>query len=106
MTEKELRNILSINLKRYRNYRKFTQEQLAEKLDISIPFLSDIENCRKWISPNTLVKLADTLGVEPHELFKPEQPLSPTTTIALEKWSEEIIDAVTTTVKNIKKHYR
>jgi transcriptional regulator with XRE-family HTH domain len=37
MTEKELRVILSINLKRYRKFRKITQAEFAEKVDISIP---------------------------------------------------------------------
>jgi len=102
MKENELRAILGNNLKKYRN---FSQEELAEKLDISIPFLSDIENSRKWISPATLVKLADALGIEPHELFKSDQPLSPPMILALDKWSDEVIEAVTLTVKNIKKHY-
>ena len=105
MVENELRAILSANLKRYRNYRKFTQEEMAEKLEISIPFLSDVENGRKWVSPATLVKLADVLGIEPHELFKPEQNLSPVMKLTLDKWSDEVIEAVTKTVKNIQKHY-
>jgi len=105
MVEAELRAILSANLKRYRNYRKFTQEEMAEKLEISIPFLSDVENGRKWVSPATLVKLANVLGVEPHELFKPEQDLSPAMKLTLDKWSDEVIDAVTKTVKNIQQYY-
>ena len=105
MTEKELRAILGANLKKYRSYRKFTQEELAEKLEISIPFLSDIENSRKWISPATLVKLAGVLNIEPHELLEPEQPPTPAVMITLDKWSDEVVDAVTETVKNIKKYY-
>ena len=105
MTEQELRAILSANLKRYRNYRKFSQAELAEKLGISIPFLSDVENSRKWISPATLVKFADVLGIEPHELLKPEETLSPPLNLVINKWSGEIIQAVTQTVKNIQNHY-
>jgi len=105
MTEKEIRAILGANLKKYRNYRNFTQEELAEKLDISIPFLSDIENSRKWISPATLVKLAGVLNIEPHKLLEPEQPLTPAMMITLERWSDEVVDAVTETVKNIKEYY-
>jgi len=105
MTEQELRAILSANIKRYRNYRNLSQAELAEKLGISIPFLSDVENSRKWISPATLVKFAEVLEIEPHELFKPEEILSPQLTLVLNKWSGEIIQAVTQTVKNIQKHY-
>ena len=105
MTEQELRSILSINLKRYRSHRKFSQAELAEKLGISIPFLSDVENGRKWISPATLVKFADALDIEPHELFKPVKDLPPKTALVLEKWSKEVVEAVMQTVKNIQKYY-
>ena len=105
MTEVELRAILSANLKRYRNCLKLSQADLAEKLELSIPFLSDVENGRKWISPATLVKFADTLGIEPHELFKPIEAPSPAMTLALGKWSEEVVQAVTQTVKNIQDYY-
>jgi transcriptional regulator with XRE-family HTH domain len=105
MTEQDLRAILSANLKRYRNYRNLSQAELAEKLGISIPFLSDVENSRKWVSPATLVKFAEALGVEPHELLKPEENLSPPLTLVLNKWSDDIVQAVTQTVKNIQDYY-
>ncbi|WP_010262206.1 helix-turn-helix domain-containing protein [Treponema primitia] len=105
MTEYELRKILSINLKRYRAYRKFSQADLAEKLGISIPFLSDVENGRKWVSPVTLVKFAAALNIEPYELFKPEDVLSPSIASALSKWSDEVSEAVTQTLSNIRDHY-
>lgn len=105
MNEQELRNILSANLKRYRNYRKFSQAELAEKLDISIPFLSDLENGRKWVSSSTLVKFASVFNVEPYELFKPEGVLPSTFASALPKWSDEVIEAVTQKVNDIKKYY-
>jgi len=101
MTEAEIRSILGSNLKRYRNYRNFSQAELAEKLDISIPFLSDVENGRKWISPNTLAKFASALEIEPYELFKPENALSPEIAASLTNWSTDIVEAVTQTVKKI-----
>ena len=90
MTEEDLRIALGINLKRYRNTRKFTQMEFAEKIDISIPFLSDIENGKKWVSPKTLVKMADTLGIEAYELLKPEKILPDNAGDILEKYTEDI----------------
>jgi len=78
---------------------------LAEKLNISIPFLSDVENGRKWISPVTLVKFASALNIEPYELFKPENSISPEITTALTNWSNDIVEAVSQTVKNIQAVY-
>jgi transcriptional regulator with XRE-family HTH domain len=37
---------------------------LAEKADISIPFLSEIERGNKWPYPDTLSKLAKALKIE------------------------------------------
>ena len=105
MTEHELRTILSTNLKRFRSFRGLSQAELAEKIYISIPFLSDVENGRKWVSPATLVKFADALGIEPHELFKSAEAPSPALSLALNKWSEEVVHAVTRTVKGIKDYY-
>ena len=44
MTETQLRTIVRTNIRRYRDYREWTQAELAERLDISVNFLSDIEN--------------------------------------------------------------
>jgi transcriptional regulator with XRE-family HTH domain len=90
MVEKDLRAILSKNLKRYRSYRKFTQAEFAEKIDISIPFLSDIENGKKWVSPHTLVKMADTLNIEAYELLKPEHTLPDNAVNILETYTADI----------------
>jgi transcriptional regulator with XRE-family HTH domain len=76
MKEKELREILSANIKRYRNRREWSQAKLAEKLAISTNFLSEIETGKGWVSPLTLVKIADALDIEVYELFKEEEPVN------------------------------
>jgi transcriptional regulator with XRE-family HTH domain len=48
---------------------------LAEKADISIPFLSNTERSNKWPHPDTLVKLAQALDVEVYMLFQENTPL-------------------------------
>jgi len=71
MTESDLRIILGENLKRYRTYKGYSQAKLAEILDISPNFISDIETGKRWLSSDTLVNLADSLGVKPYEFLKP-----------------------------------
>ena len=105
MTEAEIRGTLGSNLKRFRNYRKFTQAELAEKLDISIPFLSDVENGRKWISPETLAKFSSVLDIEPYEFFRPKNTVSPEISAALTNWSNDIVEAVAHAVKDIQDCY-
>jgi len=105
MTEKELQTILSINIKRYRSFRKFTQAEFAEKVEISIPFLSDIENCKKWVSPKTLTKMAAILEIEVYELFKPEKILPDTAGNIIEQYSAEIYSVFGEALDNLRTDY-
>jgi len=73
MTESDLRIILGGNLKRYRNFKGLSQAKLAEMLDISPNFISDIETGKRWLSSDTLVNLAESLGVEVYEFLKPSE---------------------------------
>ena len=73
MDEASLRNLLSQNIKRYRRQKGWSQEKLAEKMDISTSYLSDIETKRGWVSPFSLAKLANALEIEVFELFKPAE---------------------------------
>jgi transcriptional regulator with XRE-family HTH domain len=101
MTEHELRTIVRANIKRYRNYRKWTQAQLAEKLDISVNFLCDIENGKRWISPASMVKIAFILNIEPFELFKPADTPLPAVSDLLSKYNDEVIQAVSASLKQV-----
>jgi transcriptional regulator with XRE-family HTH domain len=90
MNEQKLRDILSKNLRKYRNYSKLSQAELAEKLDISIPFLSDIENGKKWISPKTLAKMADAFDIEAFELLRPENSIPDDSINIINKFTDDI----------------
>jgi len=105
MTEKDLRTILSFNLKKNRNYRKLTQAEFAERIDISIPFLSDIENGKKWVSPNTLVKMADILNIEAYELLKPEKILPDNTISIIERFSDDILSIFNKNLQSLCDNY-
>lgn len=70
MDEEKIREILGQNIKSFREHRKWSQANLAEKSDISIPFLSEIERGNKWPFPDTLSKISKALNVKVHELFR------------------------------------
>jgi transcriptional regulator with XRE-family HTH domain len=105
MTEQELRGVLSRNIKRYRHSRNLSQADLAEKLDISVNFLCNIENGNRWISPQTLVKFASALSIEPYELLKPAEALPPEMPLILNKCLDEAVVAVTQTLNQIRGYY-
>ncbi|MDR0551604.1 MAG: DUF3313 domain-containing protein [Spirochaetaceae bacterium] len=58
------------------------------------PFLSDIERCKAWVSPNTLVKLASALNIEPYELFKADSSLLEQEKDILKQYADANLKAV------------
>jgi transcriptional regulator with XRE-family HTH domain len=70
MEGQEIKAALGRNIKFLRTQRQFSQALLAEKADISITFLSNIERGLKYPKPAVLAKIAKSLAVEVYELFK------------------------------------
>ena len=69
MTQIELREILSSNIKFYRKRLFLTQEKLAEKTGLSAQTINDIEGCRTWVSDKSLIKIAEALHISPADLL-------------------------------------
>lgn len=63
---------LGLTIATYRKLRGMSQEQLAERADISRSFLSAIEapNVSRAFSVEILFNLADALSIEPDELLR------------------------------------
>jgi transcriptional regulator with XRE-family HTH domain len=94
MTERELLKIFGTNVKIYRIRSKWSQADMAEKIDISINFLSDIETGKKWASPVTMVKFATAFNIETYELLKPLDLVPDNYNNVIEKYTEDIYKAI------------
>ncbi len=46
-----------------------SQLKFAEKADLSVGYICDLESGRRWGTPETFAKLAAALGVEPFRLL-------------------------------------
>ncbi|MDR1882283.1 MAG: helix-turn-helix transcriptional regulator [Prevotella sp.] len=93
--EKECRELLSLNIKRYRARLGMSQMDFSLAMDISTPFLSDIELGKKWVSPKTLAKLARALHVDISDLFKREdEPPKPTVAAEVIKYLDSVDDTL------------
>lgn len=77
MNQAELRENLSLNMKRRRKLYAMTQEKLAEEAGLSAQTINDIEGCRTWVSDKTLVKLAEALRTTPAELLLQNEAKQP-----------------------------
>jgi transcriptional regulator with XRE-family HTH domain len=64
-----IKAIFGSNVKYYRKQRHFSQEQLAEKLNISAKHLSTIETGAAFVSAELLERLTDILRVSASVLF-------------------------------------
>ena len=69
MTAGEFRSVVAENIKKYRKMNNLTQLALAEKADLSVGYLHDLEAGSKWGAPETIVKLARSLNVKPFQFF-------------------------------------
>ena len=70
--EKYLRNLFVTNLRRLRNDRHMSQQELASQANLSTNFMNELENGKKFPSIETLSKLAQALSVDLFRLFTPE----------------------------------
>lgn len=68
-----IRKVLGANVKYYRYLIGYTQEQLAEKCELSPRYISDIENAQGNVSVDTLEIIAKYLKVESYLLIKPQK---------------------------------
>jgi transcriptional regulator with XRE-family HTH domain len=70
MDTQEIKDILGRNVKYFRFHRQLSQSALAEKADISVTFLSNIERGKMFPKVETLSRITESLGVAVFELFR------------------------------------
>lgn len=73
-----IRRIFGKNLKYYRFQKKYTQAKLAEKVDISTNYVSQLERGKHSIDFDILEQMCEILEIEPFQLFlKPKDEKLP-----------------------------
>jgi len=69
---KDLKKILSQNIRNMRGALHISQAKLAESANLSLSHIIDIEYCKTWVSDKTLNSIAKALNLEAYELLIPE----------------------------------
>ncbi len=69
-------NLIRINIKKEREKKGLTQQQLADKAGISMNYLAKIESekMQRGFSINILGRLADALEIDIRDFFKSSKP--------------------------------
>lgn len=73
----DLREVFAANLRRLRNAKGVSQDELAYEANVSRSYLSQLEKGTFYASLNVVGRLSEALGVEPAELLKVPQKRSP-----------------------------
>lgn len=66
----DLREVFAANLRRLRNAKGVSQDDLAYEADVSRSYLSQLEKGAFYASLNVVGRLAEALGVEPAEFLR------------------------------------
>ena len=101
MTAQELTSKFGKKVQFYRKMNKMTQAGLAEKLDVSIKTISDIENGRAFVTAETLSKLSSIYKIAVYKLFTPDNIEYDNAPEILSKYCGEVKEAM----ENIEKDY-
>lgn len=76
MQPRELVAIFAANVKTRRKTLGLTQAQLAERLNVHVPYISDLEHAKKTPYLGNIAKIADALEIQPEELLAAPQEIS------------------------------
>jgi transcriptional regulator with XRE-family HTH domain len=68
----DIRRLFSRTLRRLRSAANISQLTLATEAGLTHNFINDIENGKKWVSAETISKLALVLKAEPYQFFLSE----------------------------------
>jgi transcriptional regulator with XRE-family HTH domain len=69
----KIREVVAQNLKKYRRLKRLSQEELAHLAEIDRTYVSLLERQKYSVTVDVVAKLADALGIEPHELLKSQK---------------------------------
>ena len=75
-----MENLIGVKIKSLRKERKLTLSQIADRTNLSISFLSQVERSKSSITLESLKKVSEALGVNPSYFFS-ESNRKATTTI-------------------------
>jgi transcriptional regulator with XRE-family HTH domain len=105
MTDKEIRELFSKNLKRIRGVQGLSQLNLANMADLTHTFINDIENCKKWISPETFAQICNVLKVEPFQFFISENNMAENDKKVFSAYVDQFSSLLNKTVNDFKSEY-
>ncbi|PWV96023.1 helix-turn-helix protein [Paenibacillus cellulosilyticus] len=63
-------DLLAQRIRAFRKLKGFTQQELAQRLEVSVAVLGSLERGTRKPDPKLLTNIADTLGIDYNELIR------------------------------------
>ncbi len=96
----EIAEIVGQNIRQLRKQSGWTQEKLAEKAGISVPFMTQIELARKTASLDVIESIAKAFDVSYERLFKSNTIENKDILYALRLLEKDLTAAITEEIHN------
>ena len=100
-----IRSLFSRNLRRLRNIANMSQLSLSVNAGLTHNFINDIENGKKWVSAETIAKLAMALKAEPYQFFISESKWNDQGAEIFSLYLDDFSDSVSKMVKEFRQRY-
>lgn len=104
-TEKNIRALFGKNLKWIRKKRGMSQLSLSVMTGLTHNFINDIENCKKWFSPETMARFCNVLKVEPFQFFLSDSELAHNDKIVFLTYMDDFSTKLEKSVRNFQSQY-
>jgi transcriptional regulator with XRE-family HTH domain len=101
----DIARLFGKNLKRLRNNKKISQLTLANMADLTHNFINEIENGRKWVSSDTIARLAAILETEPFQFFIPDRAMENINTEIFQEYINEMTVSFDRMIHNFRAQY-
>jgi transcriptional regulator with XRE-family HTH domain len=105
MGGQDLKYLLGKNIRLLRIYNHLSQAELAEKADISINFLSELERGNKWPRADSLANICKALNIPVAELFNDTETASGTPGPLMAQFSKDLSRMVNHSIETICQQY-
>ncbi|MBE6348039.1 MAG: helix-turn-helix transcriptional regulator [Spirochaetaceae bacterium] len=105
MDELEIRQILANNLKKIRKQKGLSQLRLSNEIQMAFTFINDIENCKKWVSPETLARFSTFFDVPVSYFFQNDIEEESNKNINNEVFIKTITEELSKTITDVSKRF-
>ena len=96
LNAKYIQDLLAKNVRAARKRLGISQMKLAEKADLSVGYMNDVERARRWVGATTLARLAGVLHLRPYQFFLENED----STTDLHKMLAEIVSELRRSVES------